>query len=225
MIGMKRFTFLFTFILIFPIIIGCGDTLLDRLSDSRDDGSLDVWSGRWVIYDDGLNTNGDLMLGPLDDNQVIEEVEDAYKGDKALKYKWNGELVEEEDFCYASFIVATDYKYYDETPGKNLTYAGYTKIAFYAKGKLRGNTRVEFKGPWKAGEDADNNTVKIVPGDETPESGQKYMPPLSEDTWQPYEIDITDSDLTEVKDYFIIAFVKDGDSEGGKVFVDEIEYR
>lgn len=216
--------FLLAFLLFFPIINGCSDHLLDRFSDPIDDGSLDVWSGSWLIFDDKLNTNGDLMLGPLDDNQELKEVEDSFKGDVALKYSWDGEQVAGKDFCYASFIVATDYKYYDETPGKNLTYAGYTKITFYAKGKLRGNTRVEFKGPWKAGEDADNNTVMIVPGDETPESGQKYMPPLSEDTWQPYEIDITDSDLTEVKDYFIIAFVGEGDSEGGRVLVDEIKY-
>jgi len=216
---MRRFIFLFTFILIFPIITGCGDTLLDRLSDPRDDGSLDVWSGRWVIYDDGLNTNGDLMLGPLDDNQEIEEVEDSYKGDKAIKYKWNGELVvKEKDFCYLSFIAATSFETYDDTPGKNLILGGYTKIRFYAKGWLSENTKVEFKGPKKAEETADTNTTKITPG-------QNDVPELLEDTWQMYEIDISDSDLTEVKDYFIIAFVKDGDSEGGKVFVDEIEYR
>jgi len=215
---MRRLIFLFTSILIFNIIGGCGDTLLDRLSDPREDGSLEVWSGKWVIYDDVLRTNGDLMLGPLDDNQVIDEVEDAYKGDKALKYKWNGEPVKEEDFCYLSFIVATSFQTYDDTPGKNLTPAGYTRIRFYAKGWLSKNTKVEFKGPKKVNETADTNTTKITPG-------QNGVPSLLEDTWQMYEIDISDSDLTEVKDYFIIAFVKDGDSKGGKVFVDEIEYR
>ncbi len=218
MIRMKRLIFLFTFILIFHIISGCSDTLLDRLSDPRDDGSLEVWSGSWVIYDDGLNTNGDLMLGPLDDNQVIEEVEDAYKGAKALKYKWSGEPVKEEDFCYLSFIAATSFETYDDTPGRNLTLGGYTSIRFYAKGRLSENTKVEFKGPKKAKETADTNTIKITPG-------QNGVPALLENKWQMYEIDISDSDLTEVKDYFIIAFVREGDSEGGKVFVDEIEYR
>ena len=215
---MRRFIFLFTFIIIFHIIFGCSDTLLDRLSDPRDDGSLEVWSGRWIIFDERLNTNGDLMLGPLDDNQLIEEVEDSYKGDKALKYKWNGEPVKGEDFCYMSFIAATSFETYDDTPGKNLTLGGYTRIRFYAKGRLSENTKVEFKGPKKVNETADTNSIKITPGEDG-------IPALLDDAWQMYEIDISDSDLTEVKDYFIIAFVREGDTEGGKVFVDEIEYR
>ncbi len=208
---MKKIVFI-----IFTILIlnTCSQEPLTPLEDPTKYSH--TWNlGRWVIYEDALNTlGGDILYYPSAPGKEIMYLENrkdgtAYSGEKYFRLYWSGGKIwweaqppdnptdrYEWSFAGISFIVATRSEYYDITEPLDLTEGKYTKITFYARGKLSEGYHVKFEGPNGAINDNITN--------------------LSEN-WQKYEIEL--KDLNNIKDFFKVTIyypAAEGGAEPGK---------
>ncbi len=177
-----------------------------------------------MIFDDSLNTlGGDVLFYPSDPgtnimNLKVVEDNDAYSGKKYFHFEWNGgpifwekdlpnnpEDKYEASFAGISLIVATSPDFYDISPPLDMSDKGYTRIIFYAKGKVDNGYRVKFEGP----EGAILDNVNIT------------------ENWERYEIELKDLDY--VKDFFKVTIYNEtatltNHGNGGYVDIDYIKY-
>jgi hypothetical protein len=215
-------------------LVSCERNPMKRLSDPFDEGALTTWSGVFKIYDDDLITGGNVAfipsdLTPPDNNMTLDfkvTDENPPEGTKCLKYSWNGLDLDwngknEHDWAGMSLIVATHWSLYDETPSKDLSAAGYTKITFKAFALIDSNTYVKFEGPI--------STTTAAPT----KGGTRYLRLNSRElgSWQTYTINFSNAnDFKAVKDYFKIVIeypqgINSGPfGSGGTVYVDDIRY-
>ncbi len=195
------------------LLWGCEKNPMRHLINPLSDGALgNVSWGEWVVYDDDVKTRGDIMLSPTDAHQVIEEVsENPYSGKRCLKYYWDGEKIDRKDWVAAIFTTQPNWQYYQNPVAVDLSSGAYTKITFYARGNTIGNTKVIIKGPRGSGQTPDTNSVK--------------MEISVESNWQKYTFNISNSDLTNVQQFFTIVFQNENSSPGGAtLYIDEIKY-
>ncbi len=199
-------------LLIVFLLACCDETPLSYLHDSRKEGEMGKWTGSWTIYDDDLHTGGGIMLTPSDEHQSVDiyyEDKNAPRGSKVLKYSWDGQDVAGQHiWCGIDLSVASNWRTYDLTPGKNLNQGGYTMITFAAKVILSENTTVEFRGP-------------------IPSAKVHYT--VSCD-WKRDTISLVPNGLKNARDFFVIVFMYSQSSgnknsgNGGTVYVDDIKY-
>ena len=223
------------------IIAGCGESPVDKLTNPLSEGALSGTSGIYTIYDDQLQTGGNIALFPGDyhggDDEVYggDKVEDSIGGcsegpDMCLKYTWNGRKLwwpiepghttaEWEDKWAGLALVVPSIAANWGQETRDLSQGKYTRITFYAKGALTSGVKVRFEGPLGGNDDAvkTDNKITVTPGKST------GAPALSTE-WQKYTIDITGVSLSAMKHYFIVVFNTDGGTDGGTVYIDHIKY-
>jgi hypothetical protein len=190
-------------VLTFLVLAGCDQSPLDKLLDPTGEGALGGGWGPWKIYDDQLNTGGGVMLCPTNEHQTFSEVtENPHSGTKCIKYSWDGQWVQGKNWTAAVLIVAPTWREYDEGE-KNLTLGNYNRITFWIRGNLSSGAKIRFEGPGPYGSCPSTENFDALP-----------------ESWTMKRIDLTGSDLSQVKEFFKIVF----DGGGGTVYVDNITY-
>ncbi len=193
------------------LFYGCETTPLNSLRDPRPDGATGIWSGQWLIYGDKLETGGDVVRIPGEENQKVEiEFKDPDAPDRGnvIQYFWNGnDVAGQHEWCGISLIVASNFRTYNITPPKDLSPGGYRKVTFWAKAILSEGTVVRFTAP-----------------------ATSFIKEQKENCdWKPFAISFEPQMLRNVKDFFIISFHYTGVDKkkpgwGGTVYVDDIRY-
>jgi len=191
------------------ILTSCDQNPLDLLYDPTGDGALGGGWGYWKIYDDQLNTRGGVMLCPTEEHQTFTEVTgNPHSGTKCIKYSWDGtRLWSEKDgklvnWTAALLIVAPTWQEYEERE-KDLRPGDYNKITFWIRGSLSPGAKIRFEGPGPRGSCASTGDLTALPS-----------------SWTSQQIDLTSTDLSQVKEFFKIVFI----GGGGTVYVDDITY-
>lgn len=196
-------------VLSFLVLTSCDQNPFDKLYDPTGDGALGGEWGYWKIYDDQLNTRGGVMLSPTDEHQTFAEVTgNPRSGTKCIKYSWDGtRLWSEKDgrlvnWTAALLIVARTWQEYEEGE-KDLSPGNYNKITFWIRGNLSSGAKIRFEGPGPIGGCRSTGNFAPLPN-----------------TWTMKTINLSDFDLSRVKEFFKIVF----DGGGGTVYVDDITY-
>ncbi len=188
------------YILILLIIFCCTNCVkMDDLLNPVPQGALNGYSGTWILYGDGLNTGGGIKLYDAGENQEFSDVyEDPYKGNRCLKYYWNGTVVDGKEWCGMLLLVGKDYV---NNYSKDISAGKYTKIEFYARGHLSKGIEISFSGP----NDESTGAISSLP-----------------EEWIKYTIDLDVSKLTNVECYFGIHFF--GSGSESTVYIDDLKY-
>lgn len=217
------------------IVSGCENNPLGRLIDPTTSNTTSTFSGHWLIFGDELRINGGVppvvMFLTTSEGQVLDFnwTDHPYAGTKCIKYSWDGSPVtqystgsKESDFVGFMLIAAPTLAQHD-TVTKDLSAAGYTKIAFEARGSLNGNVYLRLE--------SDNATYQTLSGNNAWMSNTTDRKITSQ--WQHYEFALS-GPMGAVKDFLrvVIRYDEDGNPDtpntgtgnGGTVFLDNIEY-
>ena len=216
-------------------LVSCEKNPISRLQDPIPDGALSAWSGILRVYDDDLRTGGNVEfipsdLAPPNNNMTIDfkvTEQNPPEGVNCLKYTWNGQEVfwdsplapankMEHSYGGVTLIVATHFSLYNSTPAKDLRPGGYTHISFKAKAVMDSDTTIKFEGP--VGESSKTHDFLRVTNTQ-----------ISAFDWTAYQFPVSQTDLSQVKDFFKIVIeyqkgVSGPAGDGGVVYVDDIRY-
>jgi len=191
------------------ILTSCDHNPLDKLFDPTGDGALGGGWGYWKIYDDQLNTRGGVMLSPSEEHQTFAEVTgNPHSGERCIRYSWDGTMLWSEkdgklvDWTAALLIVAPTWQEYEQRE-KDLRPGDYNKITFWIRGSLSPGAKIRFEGPGPRGSCASTGDLSALPS-----------------SWTSQQINLTSTDLSQVKEFFKIVFV----GGGGTVYIDDIAY-
>jgi len=191
------------------ILTSCDQNPLDLLYDPTGDGALGGGWGYWKIYDDQLNTRGGVMLSPSEEHQTFAEATgNPHSGERCIRYSWDGTMLWSEkdgklvDWTAALLIVALTWQEYEQRE-KDLRPGDYNKITFWIRGSLSPGAKIRFEGPGPRGSCASTGDLSALPS-----------------SWTSQQINLTSTDLSQVKEFFKIVFV----GGGGTVYIDDIAY-
>src|SRR3989339_423571 len=167
-----------------PVLLAsCENSPTKRLIGPEPYDSSGQWSGKWVVYDDQLRSDGGVMFIGWGEGFSVDfnSIERPYSGTKCIKVKWDGSDVTTAEgvtglFTGFSLIVAKDYNYYSTTT-KDLTSGAYTTVRFRARKEfLSSNTLLRFEGPI---------------GDENSTPPDNAWQGTLSDNWQEYSFNIS----------------------------------
>lgn len=215
---------------------GCDKHPADRLVDPTSSNITGVWSGKWVLYDDEIKTNGAQMPFNEGATQDFRYTDNPRSGKMCIRYSWDGSPVLtfaslplhpdnylQSDFVGFSLICAKTTAGY-AAGAKDLSAGGFKSITFWARGSLHANVylRVEANSIDPNVYLRPNGYTGVWMGTVTP-------------GWVQYglNIDKNVNNLTAATDFvkFILRYDEDGDpstantgrGNGGTVFLDDIE--
>lgn len=174
----------------------------------NDPGTVDSWPNPWVLYDDEINTKGDMEPFVWENSKFLEEgtgtlsfncKDNPQSGIYCMKMTWNGKAG--TIGSYAGFgLKATQ-----QSGGtKNLSTSSYNYFRFYVRGTLYGNCELKVE----------------VPNYSISETFTQYTITSS---WQPVDIRIPDiSSMTNVEYYVAVSL--SGLGNGGTIYLDNIRF-
>ena len=75
---------------IFVVFTGCNKTPVNDLVNPTSTNSSGIWSGKWIVYDDELKTNGAVMLYTEGVSLNFNYSSNPHSGSKCMQFSWTG---------------------------------------------------------------------------------------------------------------------------------------
>jgi len=238
----RNFTALACVALVF--LTACHKSPADRTHDAAGGpvGNI-VASANLKIFSSELTTGGGAFEYPSGNDQVLAFNDQSNPiSQRSIRYFWNGQIADASQDCSASpctvafvgfdLMHTTSLGTYAATPGRNLAYAGYHKMTFYARGSLSANTVVKIE----AADDGNQSTpdacmtLSANGTDDVCSNGNTAQ--LSAG-WQHYSLNVSAASFNAVKDFFKATYVYtypiqglpgQAAGGGGTVYFDQIQY-
>ncbi len=225
---------------------GCNLNPFNRSRDASNGGATGTMGGiNFVIFSDELKTGGGAFEYPGSEGQVLSFNDTSNPiSRRSIRYSWTGEFVASQSIFAGFDLMFTNtfdaYQASQNSPGRDLRQAGYTKVTFWARGALSTHTQLKIEVS------DDGNTFTATPclvlstdgtdpNDLCRVNGANpyVMPPQQlTSSWQQYTIMITapSTTLANIKDFFKATFVYTPiagapSGQGGQVYFDVIQYQ
>jgi hypothetical protein len=224
------------------LMVGCKSPF-DRTRDASGGGTGTIGSSpTYVVFSNELKTGGGAFEYPGGENQTLSFTDTSNPiSYRSIRYNWTGATVAGQSvFAGFDLMDTVTQATYSSTQGRDLRAAGYTKVTFYARGSLSTNTvlKVEVSADGNPN-DADPCITLSTSGNAADNTcllfGQFPNPlamPVQQLTssWQQYTINVPNSSLANVKDFFKATFVftpvfSVPAGQGGTAYFDQIQYQ
>jgi hypothetical protein len=182
----------------------------------------DSWPYPWYIYDDELNTKGlfspvifndDGNTGDLEPDTInFSYGHNAYRGKYCIKFEWhpkNGKT-------WCGFGLATTEEPTNPHSAKDMTTSGYTKLEFYARGKITAGATVTIGIPRN-----DYNGKSVSPIDFV------SITSLDENVWMKKTINLTSGRTKanwNTQKFYLSVSIEGASSNGATVYLDDIKF-
>jgi len=221
---------------IFVVFAGCSKTPVKDLVDPTSTNSTGIWSGKWIVYDDEMKTNGAVMLYTEGVSLNFNYTGNPHSGSKCMQFSWTGLPVltyaslpdHPTDYIQSGFTgfglisAPTVAQYFTGT--RDLSKGGYTRITFWARGSLSAYTYLLVEANFAAGTTPTGITHTST--------GEGFWIGTVTSNWQQYSLNIDNitNNLAAATDFVKIIMVYDPPSgsnstqgNGGTVYIDDIQ--
>jgi hypothetical protein len=246
----KKSVFIFgAFVLAFSFFTACNQSPFKATRDASGGGinKFGVASSL-VVFNNELTTGGGAFEYPSGDNQVLTFNDTSNPiSRRSIRYMWTGGDVlapgcnPNPEHSFAGFDLMytpliSNYSISSNSPGRDLSKAGYSKVTFYARGSLSSSTilKIEVAAQGVAAGCPVPPHVSCVTLSNSGIADDPNYPCGATakfgSSWQPYTIPIIPGALTNVKDFFKATFIFTpvpgftAPGQGGIAYFDMIQY-
>ena len=215
--------------LILVLLAGCKSPFnRTEDSDSGPGGPLGQ-SGQFTIFSNELSSGGGAFKYPGGDNLGLAFDDHSNPlSRRSIRISWNGQPTDGTTITFAGVALmhVPLFKDYNSRAPRDLHAAGYTRIAFSARGDLSTFTSVKIEGggPTSA-------CLTLSPSGTVDECLNGRTDVLS-GAWRSYSLPVGTGQQTAIKDFFKATFIFNNPTpgstnagQGGTIYLDEIAYK